>query len=83
MKDIITSMNFSTMMKWNVYHLEYIRPIRWIVALLDDEIVPMQILDVKSNRISRGHRFLGKNVTINNADDYEADLKKRVCYCGC
>lgn len=76
MKDIITSMNFSTMMKWNVYHLEYIRPIRWMVALLDDEIVPMQILDVKSDRISRGHRFLGKNVTINNADDYEADLKK-------
>ncbi|MCL0318197.1 glycine--tRNA ligase subunit beta [Apilactobacillus xinyiensis] len=76
MKDVITSMNFSTMMKWNVYNLEYIRPIRWIVSLLDDKVIPIQILDVKSDRISRGHRFLGKDVSIDNANDYASDLEK-------
>ncbi|AYF92535.1 glycine--tRNA ligase subunit beta [Apilactobacillus bombintestini] len=75
LKDVITSMTFPTLMKWNVYHLEFIRPIRWMVALLDNDVLPIQILDVKAGRISRGHRFLGKDVTIDSADEYEDKLK--------
>ena len=37
----------------------FIRPIRWIVALLDDEIIDFEIAGVKSGNISRGHRVLG------------------------
>jgi len=37
----------------------FIRPIRWIVALLNDEIIPFEIAGVKSGNISRGHRVLG------------------------
>jgi glycyl-tRNA synthetase beta chain len=37
----------------------FIRPIRWIVALLEDEIIPFEIAGVKSGDISRGHRVLG------------------------
>ena len=44
-------------MHWAEYDFEYIRPIHWIVALLDDEIIPFEILDVKTDRVSRGHRF--------------------------
>jgi glycyl-tRNA synthetase beta chain len=70
-KDVITSLTFPTLMKWNVYNLEFIRPIRWMVSLLDDKILPIQILDVKAGRVSQGHRFLGKEVTINSANEYE------------
>lgn len=73
-KDVITKMNFPTMMKWSTYSFKYIRPIRWIVSLLDDEVVPVQILDVAAGRVSRGHRFLGHDVEIATAADYEADL---------
>ncbi|MEJ6400683.1 glycine--tRNA ligase subunit beta [Nicoliella lavandulae] len=76
-KDVITSMTFPTRMKWNVYNLEYIRPIRWLVSILDDEVVPFSILDVDAGRTSRGHRFLGHDVEIKNAVDYEADLHKQ------
>lgn len=41
----------------------FIRPIRWIVALLDDEIIPFEIAGVKSGNLSRGHRVLA-NVQI-------------------
>lgn len=74
LKDVLTSMTFPTMMKWGSYHFEYIRPIKWLVALLDDKVIPFQILDVDTDRITRGHRFLGKDITLNNAADYEAAL---------
>jgi glycyl-tRNA synthetase beta chain len=54
----------------------FIRPIRWIVALLNDEVVPFEIAGVKSGNITRGHRTLGAAsipVTITN---YESELSK-------
>ncbi len=54
----------------------FIRPIRWIVALLNDEVVPFEIASVKSSNITRGHRQLGASsipVTIAN---YESELRK-------
>ncbi|WP_125604464.1 glycine--tRNA ligase subunit beta [Lapidilactobacillus bayanensis] len=71
---IAKGLTFPTRMKWGTNEFEYIRPIHWLVSLLDDQIVPMQILDVKAGRISQGHRFLGKPVEIATATDYEADL---------
>ena len=38
----------------------FIRPIRWIVALLDDKVIPFSFAEVHSGRASDGHRFLGK-----------------------
>ncbi|AVK60455.1 glycine--tRNA ligase subunit beta [Lactobacillus sp. CBA3605] len=75
-KAVITKMNFPTMMKWSTFSFKYIRPIRWLVSLLDDEIVPIKILDVEAGRVSRGHRFLGHDVTLKTALDYEAALAK-------
>ncbi|HBF75776.1 MAG TPA: glycine--tRNA ligase subunit beta [Lactobacillus sp.] len=86
LKDVVTGMTFPTMMKWGSYHFEYIRPIKWLVALLDDKVIPFQILDITTDRKTRGHRFLGKTITLANATDYEdaltsefviADAKKR------
>jgi glycyl-tRNA synthetase beta chain len=54
----------------------FIRPIRWIVALLGDEVIPFEIAGVKSGRVTRGHRQLGSPsipVTIAN---YESELRR-------
>ena len=75
-KKVITSMTFTTTMKWARHTFEYVRPIRWIVALLDNTVVPFNILDVVSGRETRGHRFLGQTIEIENATDYENDLEK-------
>lgn len=74
LKDVITGMTFPTMMKWGSYHFEYIRPIKWLVALLDDKVIPFEILDVATDRETRGHRFLGKSITLEHASDYEEAL---------
>ncbi|AMV61579.1 Glycyl-tRNA synthetase beta chain [Pediococcus damnosus] len=74
MKNVIEKMTFPTMMKWADYSFKYIRPIRWIVSVLDDQVIPFSILDVQAGNVSQGHRTLGKPVTIANATDYEKQL---------
>ncbi|MBB1062778.1 glycine--tRNA ligase subunit beta [Limosilactobacillus fastidiosus] len=72
--DVITSMTFPTLMKWGYNNLQFIRPIRWLVSLLNDQVVPFNILDVEAGRTTRGHRFLGHEVELKQATDYEETL---------
>ncbi|WP_061101289.1 glycine--tRNA ligase subunit beta [Enterococcus faecalis] len=77
LNDVITSLTFPVTMHWANYDFEYIRPIHWIVALLDDEVIPFKVLDVTTRQTSRGHRFLGDDVTFQHANEYEAKLKEQ------
>ncbi|MFT9266874.1 glycine--tRNA ligase subunit beta [Oenococcus sp.] len=73
--EVVEQMKFSTYMRWADYKLEYVRPIRWLVSLLDKAVVPFTVLDVQAGRVTRGHRFLNTGeVIIAQADDYEKDL---------
>ena len=74
-KDVVESLNFPTMMKWANYDFKFVRPIRWLVSILDDEVLPFQILDIKAGRQSQGHRFLGKAVDLANPSEYEEKLQ--------
>ncbi|EOT44183.1 glycine--tRNA ligase subunit beta [Enterococcus columbae] len=73
---VITSLTFPVTMHWNKYDFEYIRPIHWLVALYGSEVVPFTILDVTTDRFSRGHRFLGQKTSFEQADDYLVNLEK-------
>ncbi|MCQ9209012.1 glycine--tRNA ligase subunit beta [Granulicatella seriolae] len=76
LSQVITSMTFGVTMRWNAHNLEYIRPIHWLVALYGSDIIPeVHVLNIQADRISQGHRFLGKPVSIEHADDYEAALE--------
>ncbi|EGG53898.1 glycine--tRNA ligase, beta subunit [Enterococcus faecalis TX1467] len=77
LNDVITSLTCPVTMHWANYDFEYIRPIHWIVALLDDEVIPFKVLDVTTGQTSRGHRFLGDDVTFQHANEYEAKLKEQ------
>jgi glycyl-tRNA synthetase beta chain len=60
----------------------FIRPIRWIVALLDGKVVPCSFADVKAGNRTDGHRFLGKrSVVVAGPRDYEAKLKNNFVLC--
>lgn len=77
LNDVITSLTFPVTMHWANYDFEYIRPIHWIVALLDDEVIPFKVLNVTTGQTSRGHRFLGDDVTFQHANEYETKLKEQ------
>ncbi|HKW89838.1 MAG TPA: glycine--tRNA ligase subunit beta [Candidatus Acidoferrales bacterium] len=55
----------------------FIRPVRWIVALLDGAIVPVAFDGASGSNRSEGHRFISKGaVRIGGAEDYAAKLRK-------
>jgi glycyl-tRNA synthetase beta chain len=54
----------------------FIRPIRWIVALIDQEVIPFEIAGVRSGSITRGHRLLGSFGIPVNFANYESELRK-------
>ena len=62
--------------------LRFIRPIRWIVAVLEGATIHFSFADVRSGNRTDGHRFLGKSrVPVTSAHDYEAMLKKNFVLC--
>ncbi|ARE28539.1 glycyl-tRNA synthetase subunit beta [Lactococcus cremoris] len=73
--EVIAKMTFSTYMKWGNNDFLFVRPIQWIVSLLEDEIVAFDLLDVTANRFSRGHRFLANvEIELKNANDYASKM---------
>ena len=74
--EVIAKMTFSTYMKWGNNDFLFVRPIQWIVSLLDSSVVPFQLLDVTAGRRSRGHRFLGNHaIELVDAKFYEKALQ--------
>lgn len=63
-------------MRWAGFDEKFSRPIRWIVSILNNEEVPVQIIDVKSSKFTRGHRFSEQNVELNSPDEYVEKLRK-------
>src|SRR5690625_2527659 len=49
-KEVIESLQFASNMKWGEYSLHFARPIRWLVALYDTEIIPFELTNVKSGK---------------------------------
>lgn len=74
--EVLNSLSFPVSMHWASNSFEYIRPVHTLTVLLDDQALDMDFLDIHSGRVSRGHRFLGKETQIGSADSYEEDLRK-------
>lgn len=60
--DILTSLTFQKTMRWADYDFRFVRPIRWMVALFGDQIIPVEICGVKSGKFSMGHRFMQQSL---------------------
>lgn len=80
---LIEDMDFPISMHWADHSFKYIRPVHWIVALLDETVIPVTALGIESGRTTRGHRFLGKEVTLDKAVDYEETLKHEYVIADC
>ncbi|AFY45226.1 glycine--tRNA ligase subunit beta [Nostoc sp. PCC 7107] len=68
------------LMRWGDGDVRFSRPVRWLVALLDDAILPIELVNgsdrITSDRISHGHRVLHPaTVTIHHATDYVETLR--------
>jgi glycyl-tRNA synthetase, tetrameric type, beta subunit len=77
----ITKLEGKRFMRWGDGDLKFPRPIRWLITLLDDQILPVTLVSgseiVKSDRISQGHRVLHPEpISISHAKTYAESLKQ-------
>lgn len=73
--EVISKMTFSTYMKWGNNDFLFVRPIQWLVSLLENEVIAFDLLDVTADRFSRGHRFLADvEIELENASEYASKL---------
>ena len=65
----------SKRMRWGRTQHEFLRPVQWLVALLGDDVVPVQVMGIRSDRVTRGHRFHHPQpISLDRAADYEKTL---------
>lgn len=76
--DILESLSFPKNMRWADYDFRFVRPIRWLVALFGDKVIPVEITGVKSGRYSMGHRFMQQSMkeAVENKGLLSAALNK-------
>jgi len=73
---IILGINWPKAMYWNGKgSSRFIRPIRWLIALLGDAVIPFEIEGVRSSNLTQGHRILGKKDVEITIADYEQKLR--------
>ena len=64
-------------MRWGSTRREFVRPVHWLVAMLDGHVVDCKLLGLEAGKRTRGHRFLSKgDITLKQAKDYESALEK-------
>ena len=65
----------SKRMRWGRTQHEFLRPVQWLVALLDEAVVPVQLMGIRSDRVTRGHRFHHPQpISLDRAAEYEKTL---------
>src|SRR5699024_2065481 len=78
-KDIINSLHFQQTMRWGELSYKFARPIMWLNALDDEEVITFACAEWKTEIETRGHRLLGRYLRISNANEYEAKLQEKYC----
>ncbi|MCL1873574.1 MAG: glycine--tRNA ligase subunit beta [Clostridiales bacterium] len=77
---VIEKISFPKPMRWGYEDFRFARPIRWLLCLFGEEIIPISIAGVQSANISRGHRSLGsQEIQINDPKNYLEKLAKNYC----
>ena len=66
------------LMRWGASDTQFVRPVHTVTLLLDSEVVPATILGIQSDRVIRGHRFMGEpEFALEHADQYPEVLAQR------
>jgi glycyl-tRNA synthetase beta chain len=72
LKKIVLSIHLPKSMRWGNSSIRFVRPIRWLTALLEKEVIGFEIDGIKSSNLTRGHRFLSPAAfRIEEIPDYE------------
>ena len=74
---VIGNLTFKKSMRWKDLDVRFARPMHWIVAVFNGEVVPFTFGDLSSGNCSRGHRFMApEEFTVSGVDEYLAKAEQ-------
>lgn len=80
LKELILNLNFPKSMRWAAKKTKFIRPIRWILALANNELIEFEIEGIKTGKKSNGHRFFSEGFfDVTDISDYFDKIRKNNC----
>jgi len=75
--ELVTGLRFKKSMRWGSSEERFSRPVRWLVAILEDKVIPFEYACLASSNVSLGHRYLSSGtVTIATPRSYEHSLRE-------
>lgn len=75
--EAIKSMTFPKAMRWGGKNMRFIRPIRWMVCILNDSVLDIELEGIVSSNATKGHRFLGESeFEVNTLNEYLTKLEE-------
>lgn len=76
LKEMVLKFPWPKSMRWGKRKIRFARPIHWFLALLDNEVIELNISDIPSGNVTYGHRFLSpKPKQVNSPQDYPEIMK--------
>lgn len=71
-RNALTNLPIKKRMRWGASRTEFVRPVQWIVLMLDEELIKESILGIEAGQATRGHRFHANEfLSISNVDQYD------------
>ena len=81
LEEVISTFHWPKSMKWGCYQIRWIRPIRSILCIYDNEAIPVQYGHIKAGNITSGRWMLGnEKIQANSFNDYSEQLEKTGVY---
>ncbi len=75
--DLVLRLEFPRSMRWRTEPVRFARPIRWILALLGEDVLPLDVAGLAADRLTYGHRFLSEGpLEVASADAFPAVLEE-------
>jgi glycyl-tRNA synthetase beta chain len=79
-EEALSTLPIPRRMRWGDTDFEFVRPVHWIVALMDTDVLPIELFGIQADRLTRGHRFLAPGpFSIPDASVYSELLEKSGC----
>jgi glycyl-tRNA synthetase beta chain len=74
---LVASLPFAKQMRWEQGGARFSRPIRWVLALIDRQVLPVTVAGCAAGRVTYGHRFLAPGpIALATADEYIPRLRE-------
>ncbi|MCX7598898.1 MAG: glycine--tRNA ligase subunit beta [Armatimonadetes bacterium] len=79
LEQVVAGLTFPKTMRWGDGEFRFCRPVRWIVALLGEQVIPVSIAGVQAGSVTRGHRQQGNcAVSLSSPAEYEGKLRENL-----